>query len=104
MNEITDTEIKIIKADYLSKILFILAIFATVILLSLIATALGETPGKGMALVSLIALLGCFTIGYIQTHQHRMDLKHKKVFIEKAVVQHKTYKMDYEPGSVLIPF
>lgn len=104
INEITDKELKIIKEDYRSKVLFFIAIFGTIMVFAFIYTVLAENPGKGMLPIGLISFSICFAIVYFLTKNHRLDLKFKTAITENTIVQNKKYKMDYEPGSVLHPF
>ena len=102
MSEITNKELKIIKEDYRSKVFFFIAIFGTIILFAFIYTVLAEIPRKGMLPITIISFVVCFTIVYVLTKKHRLDLKYKNAISEIVIVKDKKYKMDYEPGSASI--
>lgn len=99
----SEKELKMVRHSYLWKLLPPATLFLFLFLVILIYTGLNRNSGLTTILLTVSAFIAGNILFFSTTRDHRLDLQLRKVSIEKAVVEDKIHKLDYEPGSATIP-
>ena len=99
----TETDLKKLRLDYLRNIFPSAMVSLVLILIILIYSGLNKNSALFILLSISLAFLVGFVVFILITRKHRLDLKLRKVSIERAVVEDKSFKLDYEAGSASLP-
>mgnify|MGYP000934333291 CR=1 FL=1 len=102
-NFLTKIEHKTLQKDYLKKLLPSSIIFLFLFLINFTISGLNKTFGLFFYLITSISFVISAVLFYFLTRNHRLDLKEKKVLMNKTIVEDKVYKLDYEAGSATVP-
>ena len=100
MNE---RDLKTLRIDYLRNIFPSASLTLVLILIIVLYHGINKNSGQ----LSLLLVLFAFIVGSVVfiflTRNHRLDMNLRKVSIERAIVEDKEYKLDYEAGSATLP-
>ncbi len=99
----SEKEIKTVRHAYLWKLLPPAILFLSLALVILIYTGLNHSSGLTTVLLTVSAFIAGSIFFFSTTRDYRLDLQLCKVSVQKAVVEAKKHKLDYEPGSVTVP-
>lgn len=99
----TEKELKTVRHAYLWKLLPPAILFLSLALVILIYTGLNRSSGLTTVLLIVSAFIAGSIFFFSTTRDYRLDLQLRKVSVQKAVVEAKKYKLDYELGSASIP-
>ena len=100
MNE---RELKKVRIDYLRNIFPSASLTLVLILIIVVFHGLNNNSGQSSLILVLLAFVVGIVVFIILTKNHRLDMKLRKISIERATVEDKEYKLDYEAGSATLP-
>lgn len=102
-NKLTEKEIKFLKRTLWRQIFPSLTVTLFLFLILFVYSSITNNFGLVFISSTLIFVLIGTIMFYIITRKFRLDLKTGLIKQEKAIVEDKIYKLDYEPGSRTFP-
>lgn len=99
----TETDLKKVRYDYRMNIFPSAMVTLVLILITLIYSGLNKNSGLSSILLIFITLIVGIVVFILITRKHRLDMKLRKISVERVVVAGKEYKLDYEAGSASLP-
>jgi len=99
----SEKELKMVRHAYIWKLFPTVTLFLFLALVILIYTGLSRSSGLTTFLLTVSAFISGSFVFIFTTRNHRLDLQLRRVSVEKALVEDKKHKLDYEVGSATVP-